>query len=235
VEDEDLLSFNFWPAFADMMLALVLILTLVLTSFAALVGGFDQAPIRRQMMGLAHDLERGFEGRLENVSGNDDSLVIQLGGGLEGRVTIYNRVTDQVLTFSDRILFPKNIADLNPQGMKVLSVVGRAIKNRHKAVKELQIQGHADPDPTSRFSSNLELAALRAMSVFSFLQDSLGIDPTHYLMSATSFGEYKPVGRTGDEPGYDAGVLRKANADSVQKAMNRRIEILLFYRLNGTR
>ena len=50
-------------------------------------------------------------------------------------------------------------------------------------------------------------------------------------MSATSFGEYIPVRRLTDDRTYNRQKLMQDNRTRVLKAKNRRIEILLFYRL----
>ena len=56
-------------------------------------------------------------------------------------------------------------------------------------------------------------------------------------MSATSFGEYKPVQRSTDDSTYTLEKLMEHNGmehdgDNKLKARNRRIEILLFYRFD---
>ena len=55
--------------------------------------------------------------------------------------------------------------DLKEEGKETLRVVGREIKKNLKDIKEIQIQGHADPDPPAFVDSNLHLAALRAIEV----------------------------------------------------------------------
>ena len=53
-------------------------------------------------------------------------------------------------------------------------------------------------------------------------------------MSATSFGEYKPVQRLMDDSTYTPEKLMKHNSTRALKAKNRRMEILLFYRNEQT-
>ena len=147
-------------------------------------------------------------------------------------IQIQNEATLQRYSFSDRILFRRNKYDLNEQGKKTLQVVGREIEKNLKDIKEIQIQGHADPDrPANDRFFNLKLAANRAIEVYKFLQRSIRIDPAKQLMSATSFGEYKPVQRLTDDRTYNRQKLMQHNSNRVLKAKNRRIEILLFYRL----
>ena len=78
-------------------------------------------------------------------------------------------------------------------------------------ISEIQIQGHADPTPPDFEQSNLHLAAKRAISVFRFLQYKIHIDPATHLMSATSFGEYKPVQRLDGDSTYTPEKLKKHN------------------------
>lgn len=162
-----------------------------------------------------------------------DSFVIpiHLEGGGSTEILIHNEATLQRYSFSDRILFEPDRYDLKAEGKETLRVVGREIKKNLKDIKEIQIQGHADPDPPAFVDSNLHLAALRAIEVYTFLQHSISIDPVRYLMSATSFGEYKPVQRSTDDSTYTRQKLIAHNSTPALKARNRRIEILLFYRL----
>ena len=56
------------------------------------------------------------------------------------------------------------------------------------------------------------------------MQDSVGVDPASYLMSATSFGDYKPLQRAEDDSTYSRAQLATDNATTVLKDRNRRIE-----------
>lgn len=75
---------------------------------------------------------------------------------------------------------------------------------------------------------NLELASNRAMAVFKFLQWGLQIDPAMHMMSATSFGEYKPVTRNENKK-FTPEELATANQTEELRAKNRRIELLIIY------
>ena len=160
-----------------------------------------------------------------------DSFKIRLEDDGDTEILIRNEATLQRYSFSDRILFEPDEYDLKEEGKETLRVVGREIKKNLEDIKEIQIQGHADPDPPAFVPSNLHLGALRAIEVYKFLQHSIRIDPVRYLMSATSFGEYKPVQRSTDDSTYTHGKLITHNSTPALKARNRRIEILLFYRL----
>ena len=167
----------------------------------------------------------------EESKTNSFEIPIYLENGDYTEILIRNEATLQRYSFSDRILFEPDRYDLKEEGKRTLRVVGRKIQNNLKGIKEIQIQGHADPDPPAYVPSNLHLAALRAIEVYKFLQRSIRVDPAKHLMSATSFGEYKPVRRSTDDRTYNRQKLRQHNRTRALKAKNRRIEILLFYRL----
>ena len=158
-------------------------------------------------------------------------IPIYLENGDYTEIQIQNEATLQRYSFSDRILFRRNKYDLNEEGKRTLRVVGQEITKNLKDIKEIQIQGHADPDrPADDYFFNLDLAASRAIEVYKFLQRNIRIDPARHLMSATSFGEYKPVQRLTDDNTYNRQKLMQDNRTRALKAKNRRIEILLFYR-----
>ena len=142
-------------------------------------------------------------------------------------ITIINKLDRQTITFSDKILFDSGSSRLKQAGYQALAAVGPVIKDNIENISEIQIQGHADIDYTDEF--NLGLSANRAISVYMFLQHTVGIDPAEHLMSATSFGKYKPVGRDVISD-FNLEQLKQANATEELKARNRRIEIVLFYK-----
>ena len=111
----------------------------------------------------------------------------------------------------------------------MLRVVGSKLRDQLQLIREIQIQGHADTVPSKRYASNVELAANRAIAVFKFLQDKVGIQPSEHLMSVTSFGEYKSVQR-GEVASYTQEQLNADNISDEFKRRNRRIELVLIYR-----
>ena len=86
------------------------------------------------------------------------------------KLSLKNEPTLQRYSFSDRILFEPDKFLLSDDGKETLLTVGRQIKYNLNNISEIQIQGHADPDPPAFVPSNLHLAALRAIEVFQFLQ-----------------------------------------------------------------
>ena len=247
--EDNTLDFNFWPSFSDLMLTLVLILVIVVF---AVIAAFSVE--RGKLIGRITELEEGDEKKakalakveekqeaLINAIADEysvkpqknmaDSFEIPLEGHGDTKILIRNEATLQRYSFSDRILFEPDRYDLKEAGERTLERVGGEINKNLKNIKEIQIQGHADPDPPAFVPSNLHLGALRAIEVYKFLQRSIGIDPAKHLMSATSFGEYKPVQRSVQDDKYTPQKLIQHNHTRELKAKNRRIEILLFYRL----
>ena len=254
--EDNTLDFNFWPSFSDLMLTLVLILVIVVFAvIAAFSIGTDDlkaeikeieaemAKVEKEQKEIAEAITKVKEKQesiiqaIADAYGTDyeevesDSFKIRLedDGGTE--ILIRNEATLQRYSFSDRILFEPDRYDLNEKGKKTLQIVGREIENNLKNISEIQIQGHADPDPPAYVPSNLHLGALRAIEVYKFLQNRIQIDPARHLMSATSFGEYKPVQRSVQDSKYTSEKLKRHNSTKALKAKNRRMEILLIYQL----
>jgi flagellar motor protein MotB len=226
MEDNEYLSFNFWPAFTDLMLAVVLILMLV-------IGGVQFSGINVKSI---QEKQRQLAASLEDAS----TEMVPKGGVHEvrrrrTRELLYRLSVDphdpmlQRIAFSDALLFPIDNHKLRPEGRAALLRVGGAIQERLDDLVEIQIHGHADPDPTSRFEDNLDLASRRANEVFRFLQTEAGIDPASHLMSATSFAEFNPAQRARDKA-YARRDLERDNNSVAKRQLNRRIELLLFYR-----
>ena len=234
--EENTLDFNFWPSFADLMLTLVLILVIVV--FVVIVvlsaGTVDLSDVVNKQQDIINAIaaEYGVEPK-ENKEGTF-VIPIHLEDGGYTEIMIQNEPTLQRYSFNDRILFQPNEYDLNEDGEKTLLIVGNQIKRNLDSISEIQIQGHADPDRPSLYTSNLHLAAFRAIEVYKFLQEKIHINPATHLMSATSFGEYKPIQRSNRDSSYSSEKLKEHNRTKKLKAQNRRMEILLFYRFEQT-
>lgn len=235
MDEENVIDFNFWPSFADLMLAIVLILVLVLFLVNAVisVGVVNLSHVKRNQGELVKTIA-SFYGNKSHELGAD-TIGISTEGTDKYDIEIRNEPILQRITFSSNILFFPDDYKLNEKGKGVLRKVGEALKKQLAFIREIQIQGHADTDRSNRYASNSELAALRAIQVFEFFQKEKGIeiDPARHLMSATSFGEFKPVQRLEGTDGeqYNQQKLWRHNSTTQLKERNRRIELLLFYRL----
>lgn len=112
------------------------------------------------------------------------------------------------LKLVDKVLFRSGESELTARGKKYLKKVGEALSKAED--KQIWVQGHTDNVPVaksnSRFASNWELSAARALTVVHFLQKEVGISGRR--LAAVAFSKYRPASRR-------------------RKAKNRRIEIVL--------
>jgi len=225
---DDALDFNFWPSFADSMLAVVFVLIVVLV-FVSQQGLAGISSIRESQSSVVRDIADAYDGSLDTLRNGvlDSRFVIRRDGRAE--IEIQQKVQLQRITFRGNVLFSVNDYRLTAQGEKALEIVGKAIVPALDRISQLQIEGHTDLLPTNQYAGgNLELGARRARMVFRFLVERAGIDPATHLMSATSYGPYRPVGR---EPAmtYTEEQLWQANNTETERRRNRRIELLLFF------
>lgn len=228
---KDKFGFNFWPSFTDLMLSLVLVVLIILFVVSKMIAAGTEN------LDKARESQKKIQNQIESQIGKNYSILVISDKSNEetsekmldnkADITIVNKLDRQTITFSDKILFDSGKSELKPAGYDVLKVVGPVVMNNLANISEIQIQGHADIEDTDDY--NLTLAANRAIAVYKFLQTEVAVDPAKYLMSITSFGEYKPVGREAGQE-YDRSQLEKANIDAAAKAKNRRIEIVLFYK-----
>lgn len=224
-------GFNFWPSFTDLMLSFVLVVLIVLFVVSKMIAAgtenLDRA--RQSQQKIQTQIEQGINKQYKvlTLSDRDGTDINKEMTNHPADVYIINKLDRQTITFSDKVLFDSGQSDIKPAGYEILNVVGPILATNLDNIGEIQIQGHADISFEDDF--NLQLAANRAIAVYKFLQVNVGIDPAQYLMSATSFGKYKPVGReSGSDYTYEK--LQQANADEALMARNRRIEIVLFYK-----
>ncbi|HHE46179.1 MAG TPA: hypothetical protein ENL08_00565 [Bacteroidetes bacterium] len=136
---------------------------------------------------------------IEDAELTEQVEVYEVGGGVR-------------IVFSDPVLFDEGKDDLKPE---VFPVMRRLVSVALKAnTGEILIEGHTDDTPihTSRFPSNWELSAARALKVLKFLQ-AAGFPPQRLV--AVGYGEYRPR------------VPMPKTATTEQKAVNRRVEVFL--------
>jgi chemotaxis protein MotB len=114
------------------------------------------------------------------------------------------------------VLFPVGSAELSPAGADQMRTLAKTLKDIGAEIPPdiswvLRVDGHADRQPIggSRFQTNWELSAGRAITVVKLLIAE-GVPPQH--LAATAFAEYQPLD-AGDTP------------DAFAK--NRRIELRL--------
>lgn len=135
----------------------------------------------------AADLEKEKETASQRAKGLEDEMRT----ALESRdVTISNLQGKLTVNILDRVMFNSAEAVLQPDGESVLRKIA-AILAEHPELK-IHIIGHTDNVPIhSRFASNWELSAARALAAVHFLAEKAGVDPRR--VGAVGYGEFRPI------------------------------------------
>ncbi len=127
------------------------------------------------------------------------------------------RIVDgrMVVVLATDILFASGSANLSKDGKSALAEVAQVLASIEK--RSFQVEGHTDNVPifTAQYPSNWELAAARAINVLKAMIES-GLPVGR--VSAASFGDSRPS---------------VANDSVENKALNRRIEIIIVPDLSG--
>jgi len=123
------------------------------------------------------------------------SLEDEMRADLESKdVTISKLQGKLTVNILDRILFNSGDAVMQPAGESVMRKIA-AILGQHPELK-IHVIGHTDnipirPEARSRFASNWELSAARAMAAVHFLTEQAGVDPRR--VGAVGYGEFRPI------------------------------------------
>ncbi len=142
------------------------------------------------------------------------SLEDEMRADLESKdVTISKLQGKLTVNILDRILFNSGDAVMQPAGESVMRKIA-AILAQHPELK-IHVIGHTDnipirPEARSRFTSNWELSAARALAAVHFLTEQAGVDP--HRVGAVGYGEFRPIAD---------------NATAEGRAKNRRIAITI--------
>jgi len=140
---------------------------------------------------------------LEETKVTYEGLLGELKDEIEqGEVKITQYQNKLTVNVAHTILFGSGKTDIKPEGRVALMRLADII--RHVPDKQLRIDGHSDNVPIAgnlreKYPTNWELSAARATTVARFLQDKAGIEPT--ILSATGYGEYRPVASNDTEAG----------------------------------
>lgn len=159
----------------------------------------------KKQQALAEARSKDFLALIEKFRGLTDA------GKLEVRV----RDGRLILDLPNDVLFDSGRDELKREGKETLASVAEVLTTI--AEKRFQIAGHTDDVKiaTSRFPSNWELSAARAVKVTRLLQES-GVKPAQ--LSAAGYGEFDPA---------------CPNDSDENRAKNRRIEISIVPDLTG--
>lgn len=228
---------SFFGPGSDLAISLVAVLVFIL---AIKIGGEQKELRNRQgrqieietilahQMRLVDAIAEHYGTVRRNLAANSYGISIRGNSSLPD-ILVQNDVTLQRIRFGSHVLFHSDGIALLPEGKASLAAISEVLVKELDHIKEIQVQGHADSLVTKNYTSNLELAARRAMVVYEALQ-ALGIDPARSIMSATSFGEYVPVQRKSSDRSYSKRQLEIDNSTPQKQRFNRRIEIVLVYR-----
>lgn len=227
-------DFNFWPSFTDLMLTI----TIIMAALLVVKFGVSASQLKQKQESkiaiiseIKTQLKSKFKENYKESKESDNTLIIS--NGSENIVKITSETDYQQISFYEKILFDKSRYIIKDSGKEVLQIVGDVIKLKSYKIKLVQIEGHTDSneiklDNYPKNMGNIVLGSRRAVDVYQFFKDQVGIDPAVLPMSATSFGEYAPPSRKLDSE-YNRGTLAKANSTEELKASNRRIELKLFF------
>jgi chemotaxis protein MotB len=145
---------------------------------------------------LATQTARGLEDEMRSALESKDVTISKL----QGKLTV---------NILDRIMFDSGEAVMQPAGEAVMRKIA-ALLAQHPELK-IHVIGHTDNVPIrSRFASNWELSAARALAAVHFLTEKAGVDPRR--VGAVGYGEYRPIAD---------------NATPEGRAKNRRIAITI--------
>lgn len=183
-----------------------------------------------QLSEFYSDLGLNTEGESETISAKDQLAMEQLQQSEDMAADINealkdNNISDSIevqatthyvmLTMKGALLFDMGKADLTPEAIELLDVVGDILKQYDGNM--IEILGHTDNIPINGelFTSNDVLSTYRALAVFDYLVDNEGIDPKYVKHSGR--GEYDPIADNSTEEG---------------RALNRRVEIKIYNTLS---
>ncbi|MFA5305633.1 MAG: OmpA family protein [Candidatus Omnitrophota bacterium] len=115
-----------------------------------------------------------------------------------------------VITFVSEVLFDSGKATLKPESFSSLDKVAKILVD-NVPENNIGIEGYTDNEPIkhSKWKSNWELSAHRALSVLEYLEKE-GVNSER--LSASGFGEYKPI---------------SSNDTAQGRQLNRRVEIVI--------
>jgi len=164
------------------------------------------AALNEELLGLRKEKElagqqaKGLEEEMRAELESKDVAISKL----QGKLTV---------TIVDRVMFDSGEAILKPDGAAVMQKIADLLAG-HPELK-IHVIGHTDNVPIrqsaqSRFLSNWELSAARALAAVHGLTEKSGVDPRR--VGAVGYGEFRPIAD---------------NATAEGRAKNRRIEITI--------
>ncbi|MDV3425967.1 MAG: OmpA family protein, partial [Bacillota bacterium] len=137
--------------------------------------------------------------------------------GLNANVKVFTETKGVVLEFSDNVLFDSGKAEIKGNSLIILDKVSNIIKD---IPNEIVVEGHTDNVPVKNpeYKSNWELSCFRAVNVLKYFVEVRKINPAR--LSAVGYGEYKPIVK---------------NDSELNKAKNRRVNVMVLFKVTGCR
>jgi len=132
---------------------------------------------------------------------------------LSSEVTVKKIKNGVKVTLNDSLTFNSGSAVILPKAKIVLKKMANIID---KKVRAVNVQGHTDNVPISvdsRYESNWQLGAARAVSVVLFISKLSKLSPSRF--EASSFGQYRPIA---------------SNKTPEGRRKNRRVDIYVRYK-----
>lgn len=131
--------------------------------------------------------------------------------GLSGQILVNEENNHIVIRMADQLIFPSASAALRPAAKPLLDIVGNAIRG---LPNEIRVEGHTDniPPNTSKYPTNWELSAARAVTVLRYLVEQAGVNPKQVF--AAGYGDEQPIA---------------SNLTPEGRALNRRADIVILY------
>ena len=131
-----------------------------------------------------------------------------------GTLAVEVRKGKMLVKLGDAILFDAGQATLKPDGQRALKQVAQALKEIPD--RDFLVAGHTDNRPikSSPYASNWELSTARAVTVVRYLQAE-GVDPRR--LAAAGYSEFDTI---------------EDNGTPEQRALNRRIEVVVMPRID---
>jgi len=166
--------------------------------------------------GRRSDIEKiqSLQSELSELRSTKDLLENKLSQEIKDKkVSLKMEEKGLVITFVAEVLFDSGKAKLRNDSLPILDKVVSILKE-DVPDNDIGIEGHTDNQPIrySKWKSNWELSAHRALSVLHYLEEK-GVNPKK--LSAIGYGEYRPVAPN-DTPAH--------------RQLNRRVEIVIIPR-----
>jgi chemotaxis protein MotB len=180
----------------------------------------EENQTNKDTIGALRDQIGTLQKEKEQVAQGSKSLEGELRSELESKdVTISQLKGKLTVSILDRVMFDSGEAVLKPDGEAVMRKIA-SILSEHPQLA-IHVIGHTDnvpirPTAHTRFASNWELSAARALAAVHFLTEQNGIDPRR--VGAVGYGEFRPVAD---------------NATADGRARNRRIEVTILPEESG--